>query len=60
MNLYEAQLDLDGGVQMVLGAQRLALAPDVLEQRPGLRGYDGRRIVVGIRPEDFDEIAKLR
>jgi multiple sugar transport system ATP-binding protein len=54
MNLYDAELQVDsdsGTVQ--LGSNRIALAPEVLAKRPALRKYDGKRVVVGIRPEDF-------
>jgi multiple sugar transport system ATP-binding protein len=57
MNLYDAQLELDGHPSLVFGSQRLALPPEALEQRPALRGYDGRRVVIGIRPEDFEDAA---
>src|SRR5829696_3480330 len=60
MNLYEAEIDVDGQSTLVLGDQRLALAPDALERRSALREYDGRRIVVGIRPEDFEDAAVVR
>jgi len=56
MNLYDAGLSVvgDGGT-IQLGSQTLALAPESLAARPALRGYDGKRVVVGIRPEDFED-----
>jgi multiple sugar transport system ATP-binding protein len=42
---------------VVLGSQRLILPPSVLEQRPGLRNYVGKAIVLGIRPEDMEDQA---
>ena len=58
MNLYDASLTVrdDGGV-IQLGSQSLALSPESLAGRPALRNYDGKRVVVGIRPEDFDDAA---
>ena len=52
MNLLEGGLstDLDS---LRLGTQQIALPPDVLVERPALKRYGGRRIVVGIRPEDL-------
>jgi multiple sugar transport system ATP-binding protein len=26
-----------------------------LVARPGLRGYDGKKVIVGVRPEDFED-----
>ena len=52
MNLYEAELQ-DG--QLQVGSHRLTLPPSVFERRPGLRGYDGRRVIVGVRPEDLED-----
>jgi len=58
MNLYAATLSLEGGEATVkLGSQVLGLGSEVLEARPALRGYAGRPIVVGIRPEDFEDAA---
>jgi multiple sugar transport system ATP-binding protein len=51
MNLLEASLAVDDDVTVSLGSQELVLPPAVLEQRPALRAYDGRSVVLGIRPE---------
>ncbi|NDW05916.1 ABC transporter ATP-binding protein [Jiella pacifica] len=50
MNLFEAELS-----RGTLQAPGFALQlPDtVLSERPALRGYDGRKIVFGARPEDL-------
>jgi len=54
MNLYEAGLSADGGSvarpTVVLGSQRLDLPAQVAAQ---VAAYQGRKIVVGIRPEDL-------
>ena len=58
MNLLEATLERDGdGLVAVLGAHRLALAPELVARRPALKGYEGREIVLGIRPEDLEDAA---
>ncbi len=54
MNLYRAALSASAsGMAMRLGSQQVALTPDLLARVPALRGYDGREVVVGIRPEHF-------
>ena len=56
MNLYDAVVRIDGaGGTIELGTQRLRLAPESLVARPGLRRYDSRQIVLGVRPEDFED-----
>jgi multiple sugar transport system ATP-binding protein len=58
MNLYDAALTVNGdGGTIQLGSQTLALAPESLQARPALRNYDGKRVVLGIRPEDFEDRA---
>ncbi len=57
MNLYETVLRLNGDRHIQFGDQRLDLPPEVLAKRPVLQQYDGRRVVVGIRPEDFEDAA---
>jgi multiple sugar transport system ATP-binding protein len=53
MNLLPARLEAAGdGCAISVGGARLA-APKLLEQRPALRGYLGRPVTLGIRPEDF-------
>jgi multiple sugar transport system ATP-binding protein len=58
MNLYEAMLSFDGDNGTIrLGSQQLPVHPDTLSKRPGLRSHDGQKIVLGIRPEDFEDAA---
>ncbi|WP_298385117.1 sn-glycerol-3-phosphate ABC transporter ATP-binding protein UgpC [Ferrimicrobium sp.] len=52
MNLYEASL-LDGARALRLGSQVLELPESVRISRPSLVRYGGRRITVGIRPNDL-------
>jgi len=61
MNLYDGVLEIAGETPTLeLGSQRLALPAESLDKRPGLRRYDGRHVVVGIRPEDFEDAAVVR
>ena len=56
MNLYAGSVGFDGDTAVVtLGSSSLRLDPVVLEKRPGLRDRAGKEVIVGIRPEDFDD-----
>lgn len=56
MNLYESTLTVEGdGGSLTVGSQTLGLPASVLAARPALRNYSGKRLVVGIRPEDFED-----
>ncbi|NKB39906.1 MAG: sn-glycerol-3-phosphate ABC transporter ATP-binding protein UgpC [Ilumatobacter sp.] len=60
MNLYEANLDLTGDTGVVrVGDQNLTVGSEVLAARPALRGHAGKKILVGIRPEDFEDAAMV-
>jgi len=48
MNMYEATL---AGANLRVGSQTLALPERVREANPELAAYDGRPLVVGLRPE---------
>jgi len=52
MNLYEATLE---GRELQLGDESLTLPEATFDQRPALGSYEGRKIVVGIRPEDLED-----
>src|SRR5918998_4310635 len=53
MNMLEAYLErTNGTLTAVAGEQRVGLSDEVLAQRPALRSYEGRPVVLGIRPED--------
>ncbi|HSL73604.1 MAG TPA: sn-glycerol-3-phosphate ABC transporter ATP-binding protein UgpC [Ilumatobacteraceae bacterium] len=58
MNLFEATVNLSGDVGTVtLGPHVLGLPREALEKNPSLRSYDGRRVIIGIRPEDYEDAA---
>jgi multiple sugar transport system ATP-binding protein len=58
MNLYTGSLQLDGdGGTVTLGSNVIRLHPEVLQKRPALRAYDGKDVIAGIRPEDFEDAA---
>jgi multiple sugar transport system ATP-binding protein len=37
------------------GKQHLRLGEETLSVRPGLRAYEGRNVILGIRPEDLED-----
>src|SRR6202522_3029810 len=50
MNLYDATLGADAR-SLKLGSQEVDLPESVLLARPALRGYSGKKVVAGLRPE---------
>jgi multiple sugar transport system ATP-binding protein len=58
MNMVEADLSKDdGGWFVTFGSTRLRVDDSVPSQRPGVRAYEGKRVVLGIRPEDAEDAA---
>src|SRR5688500_9480830 len=58
MNLYDSAVTMsDGGGSVEIGSQKVAIAGELLAKFPSLPNYDGRRVIVGIRPEDFEDAA---
>jgi multiple sugar transport system ATP-binding protein len=56
MNLMEAGVEQDGDrISVRLGETSIELPADVVAGRPTLRQLAGRRVAVGIRPEDVRE-----
>jgi multiple sugar transport system ATP-binding protein len=56
MNMVEARLTQDNGVHTVsFGDHRLALDDELLAARPGILEYEDSTVVLGIRPEDFED-----
>jgi multiple sugar transport system ATP-binding protein len=58
MNLFDAEVNLSGDVGTItLGSNVVGLAAECLVKHPKLRDYDRRRVIVGIRPEDYEDAA---
>ena len=58
MNMLEASLERrNGELRAAIGDQRITLDPELLSERPELRRFEGRTVIVGIRPEDLDDAA---
>ena len=56
MNLLEGAVSVAGdGATVSLGEQSLAIPASTLAERPALRRFDGRQVVVGIRPEHLSD-----
>jgi multiple sugar transport system ATP-binding protein len=56
MNLVEATIERSDGVATVaFGSHRLRVPEDVFRARPALARYVGRELVLGIRPDDFED-----
>jgi multiple sugar transport system ATP-binding protein len=61
MNLVEAELErANGATGVVVGDQRIALDDAVLSARPGLKSFEGKTLVLGIRPEHLEDAALAR
>ncbi|MDX6722728.1 MAG: multiple sugar transport system ATP-binding protein, partial [Solirubrobacteraceae bacterium] len=60
MNLLEGTLSRsDGDLVVELGDQHLPLDRETVALRPALSRFEGRKVVVGIRPEDLEDPALL-
>ena len=58
MNFVKGTLQRSNGdINVLLGDQHLALDVSILDQRPRLESYDGKRVIVGIRPESLRDAA---
>jgi multiple sugar transport system ATP-binding protein len=56
MNMLEAGLEAtDGELHATIGDQRIALDAELLSRRPALHAFEGRKVIVGIRPEDLED-----
>ena len=56
MNMVEADLvRADGSAYVEFGGLRLEVPEEVLTERPDLRGYEAKRVVLGLRPEDMED-----
>jgi multiple sugar transport system ATP-binding protein len=56
MNMVEGTLARsNGSLTLEFGGYRLAVPDDVLAARANLKGYEGKPVIVGIRPEDMED-----
>jgi multiple sugar transport system ATP-binding protein len=57
MNLLEGKLEKSGRDLLVrIGSQTLTLDAEAVASHPALTAYEGREIILGIRPEDLEDV----
>ena len=58
MNMVEATLERsNGALAASVGSQRIVLEQEKVDAHPGLGEYEGRTVILGIRPEDLQDAA---
>jgi len=58
MNMLEATLvNSNGGLAVEAGGQRLSVDQELISAQPALKSYEGKKVVLGIRPEDLEDAA---
>ena len=58
MNMLEATLARsNGGMSAKIGSQSIDLSGETLDAHPELKAFDGRQVILGIRPEDLEDAA---
>jgi multiple sugar transport system ATP-binding protein len=56
MNMLSAHVERsNGGLVAKAGSQSIALGDETLRGHPALKDYEGRQVVLGIRPEDLED-----
>jgi multiple sugar transport system ATP-binding protein len=56
MNMLEATLvKSNGGLAVEAGGQRLSVDQELISAQPALKSYEGKKVVLGIRPEDLED-----
>jgi multiple sugar transport system ATP-binding protein len=60
MNMVNGRLTQVAGKLIVsFGEHTLPIEDDLIAERPAILGYDGRDVVLGIRPEDLEDAAVM-
>src|SRR5215472_14699012 len=55
MNVALADFTREGGPAVTFAGYRLPVPASVIDAKPGLDSYFGRKIILGIRPSDFED-----
>jgi multiple sugar transport system ATP-binding protein len=58
MNMLEATVvKSNGSLAVEAGGQRLSIDQELISAQPALKSYEGKKVVLGIRPEDLEDAA---
>ncbi|MEU4576360.1 ABC transporter ATP-binding protein [Nonomuraea sp. ATR24] len=57
MNFVTAELVRDGGAAVTFAGIKLPIPDSTFTEKPGLDQYIGKKIILGIRPSDFEDAA---
>src|SRR5579862_7711182 len=58
MNMLDATIEQsNGSLTANLGSQSIDLAGETMASHPELKAYEGKSVVLGIRPEDLEDVA---
>ncbi|HEX3807671.1 MAG TPA: sn-glycerol-3-phosphate ABC transporter ATP-binding protein UgpC [Gaiellaceae bacterium] len=57
MNLLDATIGGNGDLHAKIGEQTISLGAETLANRPALKSYVGKQVIIGIRPEDLEDAA---
>jgi multiple sugar transport system ATP-binding protein len=61
MNMVEGTLSRSNGSAVVeFGGYRLAVPDKVLQARPELKSFEGKQVIVGVRPEDMEDASLVQ
>ncbi|MGH2807728.1 MAG: ABC transporter ATP-binding protein [Actinomycetota bacterium] len=60
MNLMEATLNANGTSSVNVGGYTLPVPAEVVGARPDLKKYAGKKVILGVRPEDMEDAQLAR
>jgi multiple sugar transport system ATP-binding protein len=55
--MLDATLRSNGELSATIGDQTIALGAETVQSHPALQGYNSKRVIIGIRPEDLEDAA---
>jgi multiple sugar transport system ATP-binding protein len=56
MNFFSSKIEGDGNkLSIDIGGQKIVLGEKVVSDRPELKKYVGKEMIVGVRPQDFED-----